>query len=652
MIRSIVRSFGIGILFVLLIGFDAASFTIAGQDNLNLVIWANDGGDKVTQDELRASQDPSSVHNSVWDGNTVSIFGARNEVVAFNLILESPEQTTTGVSVVFDQLTGSDGATISSVPAQGDGLFDWTNRNIELFYVRYLEIKGLSLLSYETYDERHIPARFRRPFDESGEGSGTWEDRPDHNKFYPDIAVPIELVPAFDITAGQNQSIWVDIYIPKDASAGIYQGELMVQVGTVAQSVPIELNVRDFMLPDVSAAQTMVFMGYEDVNRRYLGDEYPDDQVAINFIRDRHFLLAHRHRISLIGDEISEAEGFDHPSDAWIARLDGTLFTPENGYDGPGVAVGNGVYSIGTYGSWDWQDGDESDMWQHADNWVTWFDANAPDTEYFLYLIDESDDFPQTEQWAAWITANPGVGNRLKSFATIALPDAAANTPSLSIAASWSTVGLPEEWRQAADTLTQDENKRLYLYNGQRPGSGSFAIEDDGIALRELAWSQYKLGVDRWFFWEATYYNNYQGDTGQTNVFQSAQTFGGYDGFDDELGESGWNYSNGDGLLFYPGTDQVYPEESYDLMGPIASLRLKQWRRGIQDVDYLVMAASIDPVRTAAIVEELIPVVLWEVGVEDPNEPSWVLTDISWSTDPDVWEAARAELADIIESGG
>jgi hypothetical protein len=28
-----------------------------------------------------------------------------------------------------------------------------------------------------------------------------------------------------------------------------------------------------------------------------------------------------------------------------------------------------------------------------------------------------------------------------------------------------------------------------------------------------------------------------------------------------------------------------------------------------------------------------------------------VLTDISWSTDPDVWEMARAELADMIEGG-
>ena len=44
-------------------------------------VWANDGGDKVTRDELRATGDPSAVGNSVWDGATISLFGARNEVV-------------------------------------------------------------------------------------------------------------------------------------------------------------------------------------------------------------------------------------------------------------------------------------------------------------------------------------------------------------------------------------------------------------------------------------------------------------------------------------------------------------------------------------------------------------------------------------------
>jgi len=136
---------------------------------------------------------------------------------------------------------------------------------------------------------------------------------------------------------------------------------------------------------------------------------------------------------------------------------------------------------------------------------------------------------------------------------------------------------------------------------------------------------------------------------GQTNVFQTAHTFGSFDEVDGVLGETGWNHLNGDGVLMYPGTDTRYPEDSYGVMGPFASLRLKHWRRGIQDVDYLRLAEAISPTRTAEIVDETVPTVLWEYGVSDPEDPTWVLTDISWSTDPDDWEAARAELADIIE---
>ena len=63
----------------------------------------------------------------------------------------------------------------------------------------------------------------------------------------------------------------------------------------------------------------------------------------------------------------------------------------------------------------------------------------------------------------------------------------------------------------------------------------------------------------------------------------------------------------------------------------------------------LGMAAAIEPHRTAQIVDRMIPLVLWEYGVDELNDPTYVLTDISWPTDPDTWEAARAELADIIE---
>ena len=638
-----------------------ASAPISSPIPNNIVhIWANTGEDKVTQDELRATSDPNAVLDSVWDGTGVSLFGARNEVVAFNLVLEAPISDATGVMVTLTSLQGPGNDAITTTTASGNAVFNYVGRNIELFFVRYLEIRGLSVdLAYNAYDERHIPERCRRPYVGEGYGTGIWEDRPCHNKMYPEIAVPLEFHSPFTIAAGTSQSIWGDIYIPKGTTPGVYTGTISVtETGSLPREIPIRLKVLKFTLPDLPSARTMVYYSSENINDRYLGEEnmYPDPGTpeytqSIQLI-DRHFQLAHRHKTSLIDSETA----IDRMDDAWTSRLRGDLFEADRGYDGVGIGMGNGVFSVGTYGSWPWQGGTEQDMWANTTAWVNWFDSKAfaTPTDYFLYLIDESSDYPQIEQWAQWMDSNPGPGRRMMSLATISLPDAMAHVPNLDIPTSGSGIGITSQWEDALENLRADTSKRYFMYNGNRPASGSFATEDEGVALRELAWGHYKKGVDRWFYWESTYYVNFQcygysDPRSQTNLFQQTQTFGCYGRDDPVLGEAGWNYTNGDGVLFYPGTDTRYPLESYGVLGPIASLRLKHWRRGIQDVDYLSLAAAINPTCTGEIVNEMVPKVLWECGVADSGDPTWVLTDISWSTDPDTWESARSELAAIIE---
>ncbi len=61
------------------------------------------------------------------------------------------------------------------------------------------------------------------------------------------------------------------------------------------------------------------------------------------------------------------------------------------------------------------------------------------------------------------------------------------------------------------------------------------------------------------------------------------------------------------------------------------------------------MAAKVNPQAVAALVQKMVPKVLWENDVADPADPTWVLAPISWSTDPDDWESARRKLARIIE---
>src|SRR3954468_2142873 len=66
-------------------------------------VWANDGGDKVTQDELRATRGTENltgkVHNRSWDGRTIILYGAQNEVISFNLVLEAANNAASNVSI-------------------------------------------------------------------------------------------------------------------------------------------------------------------------------------------------------------------------------------------------------------------------------------------------------------------------------------------------------------------------------------------------------------------------------------------------------------------------------------------------------------------------------------------------------------------------
>ena len=618
-------------------------------------VWANDGGDKVTRDELRTVTKHRRVQNSIWDSHTIRLFGAKNEVIAFNLVLEAHAGSAGPVEISFDRLVSPEGFEIKSAQGSSPGnVFDWRERDIEVFFVRYLPIAGVSRLSYDTYDEQHVPERLRLPPNTIRKA---WTERPDHDKEYPDIAVPMELVRTFEVAAGQSQSVWADIYIPKDAPAGSYTGEVRIREGETTHRVPVELRVRNFSLPDVPASKTMVATSYHDVAKRYTGHAYPppssgEDELT-RLVIERQMLLAHRHKVSLIDDNAgADTWQQDRPRPEWIPRLSGASFTAVNGYRGPGEGTGNGVFSIGTYGQWQdwWGPPTRASLWSRTDGWEAWFEQNAPDTERFLYLADESEAYQDLERWSRWIRINPGPGGKLRTFATLDLLKAEKLVASLDIVGSWFRTGVTELWQNAVGRVQNDERKRFYLYNGHRPASGSFAVEDDGVSLRQLPWGQYKKKIHRWFFWNATYYDDYQGGRGPTDVFANAQTFGGKPTRDPSLGMTGWNYSNGDGLLFYPGTDAIFPSRSYNLDGPIASLRLKYWRRGIQDIDYVSLAEKVDPERTRAIIERMVPKVLWEYGVNDASDPSWVRTPISWSTNPDDWETARKELADIIES--
>jgi hypothetical protein len=618
-------------------------------------VWANDGGDKVAQDELRVYRHTENltgkVKNKVWNGTKVSLFGARNEVVSFNLTLEAAKAKAVGVKVVFDVLSGPGTAKIRTT---GKDPMNFVNRPIEVFYERYVRIEGLSFFGY-SFENSQIPKRFQA-------ATNNWSDRPDHDKMYPDALVPMELVGDFGIAAGNNQSLWTDIFIPKGTPVGLYKGSFKVyEEGKLSRQIPVELTVKAFDLPDTPTSKTMLFLDNSDIQYRYVtghGGYAQWDQPGgrkIQATMDKYYQFLHRHRMSAIGE--NECPPADAPCQSSVPRLDGSLYTKANGYDGPGVGMANGVYSIGTYGTWGsatwdhpyWKN-DQALITQHMDGFGSWFQQNLPKTDVFLYLQDEpgANDFGQVQQWASWMKQNQGPGSFVKSFSTVSSVFAMKDMQDLQIAATTAGVGnCPlginscdnTAVTQAAYTSFQQPGKKFWLYNDGRPGVGTFDTEADGVDPRTIPVAQYKMGVDRWYYWLA--------DTnGDFDTFSSATSWGWRDHFDNQRGMwSDYAPTNGNGLLIYPGTDVGHTADSYGMQGPIASIRLKNWRRGIQDVEYFALAAKKNPKQTQALMNTVMPKALWENKVSDP---SWPITPISWSSDPDVWESVRAQLASLI----
>jgi len=614
---------------------------LAAQSTAITAVWANDGEDKVTQDEIRASSG-QTVTSSLWNGSTITLFGLKNEVVNFNLVLEAASTSATNVAVTMSDLNGPGGSAIRYAPRSPSDLFNWTTTESELFYVRYLQILGLSYYAYGTlapFQEPTFPQRAQCP---SGTGCA-WTTRSLANKYYPDIAVPIELVPNFNIAAGNNQSVWADIYIPRTATAGSYSGTVTIsENGVVTHTVPISLTVRNAMLPDAPSSKTMLFTSYGDLNPRY--------GSATTTALQNQIMVAHRHKLSLIDDNFGQGWSGLQPASQWRPFLSGSGFTSSNGYAGPGVSTGQDVFSIGTYGGMTNNSGEtQSAFTAQFNGWESWFEANAPSTERFVYLCDEvycQNNTPTLATQLQWWQGITGAGHNLHTLATQSLSSAVGTV-----------LGDPtSQWYFSSQTSSDDQTnvntilasepiRRLYVYNGGRPGGGSTIIEDEGTSVRELPWGQYKKQVDRSFIWETTYYNDYQRGRGNTNVFVTADTFG-QTSADPMYGQVGG--SNGNGVTFYPGTDGVFPAYSYGISGPIVSLRLKHWRRGIQDVDYLTLANAINPTAVTNLVNSMVPQALWENQCHDLSDCSYFIGPVSWSNKPDDWESARSQLADII----
>ncbi|HXK59698.1 MAG TPA: DUF4091 domain-containing protein [Acidobacteriota bacterium] len=563
-------------------------------------VWAIHDGANIEQDDLRH---PGKNGNFVWDGKTIRLFGARNEILAFQVLVEADSDGIKALSARLPELVQKNGtAKISYAPPASDPT-QYVGRNIQVFSLNYMNVT------------RPTAARWIYR-------AGTPSAPKDPTGLKPVQIVPENARPGkggmpLSIAPSRLQSIWFEIYIPRELPAGNYSGTVTVEADSQKREIPVELELFDFTLPDNNSMHAMVY--YE----RAQFDLYHGRDLDAVYHR-----FAHRNRIELV-------HAYDEDSvNKQIGRFSGSDFVPAAGYAGPGENVGNTIVPLTFYGpgrSFD----ERASAWRRADAWMTFLRSKLPNALTFVYMPDEPDrsQFPYIKTLAENIHSNPGPGKDLPVFVTHSY------TPELEGSIDIWCSGPQGYFIQKA--LEERANGNDYwIYNGGRPHGGAIVIDAPATDARATIWACFKHDIRVYFYWHGNHWrHNSQKPTDRIqNVWANPITF-------DNRGQpnkpiESQSFANGDGVLFYPGEEKQHPEEDRGIPGPCSTVQLANFRRGLQDHLYLTLARDLglDDV-VNQVVSSIVPRVFSDVSRKDA---------VRFSENGDDYEKARRLLAEAI----
>ncbi len=546
-------------------------------------VYAISGSQRVSLGELDS---PLEESNTVWQDGVVKVSGARNEIVPFQVVMEVPA-VGDGVNNVNVRYTGvrKGAASIDNFKAADpDDIYNYVGRPIQLYRARYISLA-------------------------------------DSEEYFPEMLIPFEAKwggAPFSIFPGQTQSVWVDTYIPKDAEAGLYKGTADVLVGgEVVKSLPVELTVHDFALPNEPSVHSLMW-GLSLAKHNVEGDAL--HEVAANY---RRFL---RRNYTGFFEGISRYITDEELQDPKFWRLrGGSIYTREEGYEGTGYGLpapfvfftmyGGGVNVFDGPGEF----GDEESWHQGLLRWKKAVDEFAPGAVISWYAWDEPS-HAFTGGLGAFVDWMNTVGPYVESFNEKYDADvkiyATANTRTARQAPS---INIYQGRASEVDQM-HEQGDLCARYNGP---------QDLGLpasALRVVGWQAYSGRVDIWW------------------MFRFEKYYPGFDVYRDPV-----NFFNqygetraGVGSFVFPGTDAFIAKRNPGLDGPVPGIRFFNWRQGFIDYEYLALAAKKDAEAVGEIIGEAMARPQLERGL--PRERR----SRRYPTGDEKYVAAREKLVKII----
>lgn len=588
----------------------------------------------------------------ILKNGTVTLDGAGNEVVAFQAVLQA-DKLESNLDVRVSDLAGP--TTITAA------------RDIQLFLAHYVTTADASY-SWGPSTRGALPYK-KRP----------WPDAlvPFYDPYSPGrepVAVPFSIDPA----KHKNQSVWVDVFIPKDTPAGVYSGSIeCIRAGNVFFSRPIALTVRPFNLPDACHVDAFGELYRETGEMFDSGVKFKEQPERDWPVYRRYVQMAHAHRFLAThraeGGPLPltrSGEPADRCDKEWAdwsrytpyvdPILKGTLFTEAEGYHGPCAGQGPAFFPApfieAFYGA--------AALNRHLDQGHghlegallnTWRDNAAAfrreveangwqNVRFFTYIFDEVDG-----------PGDRGLGNVPLSSIIAAhgamqavqrALDEGAGGPCIHLV--WTSHADPDQWigtgadlrdvirwwvpnGNALNTrffslIADRPDQTIWFYHSGRPAVGNHTINQTGVDLRLWGLLCRRYRVDGSFWWSMMDFAGRYDTPG----------FNPYDHPVYNKNDTRW----GNGVLFYPGMRLTQIGARRNIAGPVSSMRMKSYRRGLQDYEYCWLAdragrsAQVD-----AVLKALIPRAFGEAAG---------LKQAAWSEAPADYEAARRRIADLV----
>ncbi|MBP7934064.1 MAG: DUF4091 domain-containing protein [Phycisphaerae bacterium] len=467
---------------------------------------------------------------------------------------------------------------------------------------------------------------------------------------WPDALPPLDR--PLHVPAGVNQPLWILVRVPADASPGDYEGAVQLKAEGWSASVPIQLHVWDFALPEKPFTQSGFGLSMGDPFR-YQGLKTDVDKRAVYAKYMQSFT---DHRISPYDPTL-----FDRIDVQWEpkaqpprAKVDFTRFDPamaEAVAKNHITAFNLSIPGMGGGTFHERYEGEIAGFKAGSPEYEAMFSSMVKQLEQhlrdkgwldlaYIYWFDEPDE-KDYEFVRRGMERIHRYGPGLRRMLTEEPADALAGAVDL-----WCPLTPNLHPDMAGRRRAAGDHFWWYVCCGPRAPYCGLFIDHPATDLRVWLWQTWQHQVEGILIWSSTYWTSSAAfpDSLQ-NPYEDPMGY--VSGYSTPKGTKLY-WGNGDGRFLYPPLAAAGGSDKAVLDGPVSSIRWEMLREGVEDVDYLhILKNRLDAQPAGASSERIAEA---RRLLQVPREITASMTDYTFDSRP-IYER-RAMIAAMIERLG